>query len=157
VKVAGCTLWSHIPNERRAQAQEGLNDFHHLLGPDGNKLNADTYNALHADQSAWLERTILETKPEIVITHHLPTSLLLHPKFAGGPLDCCFASDTISRAALATPKLWCAGHSHAAMELQKGGCRMVVNPMGYPAERTGYNLNLYHVLPSFKGKNSISQ
>lgn len=147
VDVAGCTLWSHVPEERRVQAEEELNDFHHLLDEVGRPLCVETYNAMHADHVAWLERILARPQPPaIVVTHHLPTSLLLHPKYGDNALNCCFASDTLSRAALAIPKLWCAGHSHSAVDLQRGRGRMVVNPMGYPTERTGYNPNLHHVL-----------
>lgn len=141
VRFAGCTLWSRIPGETSLEASYSLNDFDHALDDDGGPFTVEAYNRRHLDHSDWLKSVLAsENPPDVAVVHHLPSSRLIHDKYAASRLNCCFASDTIPDDLLRKAKLWCAGHSHSFVKKEFGPTtRAIVNPMGYPREHTGYD------------------
>lgn len=151
VRLAGCTLWTHIPSDFEAAAMYSLTDFSQILDESGKAFTTVSYNALHRKHVAWLSGQIRdpETQPDIVITHHLPSFRLIHPKYRGSQINSCFASDTIGQTLLAKPTLWCAGHSHAFVRMNIGSrntteqCEFLVNPLGYPNEQSGVSFDLH--------------
>lgn len=150
IKIAGATLWSDIPKHMEAQAEYGMNDFSHILDQDGKPLTAKKYREIHHDQASWLRNIIKSEDPQIIVTHHLPTSQLINPRYLGYSLNCCFSSDTFSNDILTRPTFWFSGHSHSANDItiQHDGrsCRFVLNPLGYPEEKSDYNDKLFFVL-----------
>jgi predicted phosphodiesterase len=38
--------------------------------------------------------------------------------------------------------LWIFGHTHRAVDVTMGRCRLISNPRGYPGERTGFEPSL---------------
>jgi len=102
------------------------------------KRDADT-NEWHASAKGFLEAAIdqaaLERVPCIVMTHHLPSYRLIHPRYAGSPLNFSFATslDTVV-AAPHVVQVIC-GHSHSFMHVKLGKTTWaVLNPAGYPHE-----------------------
>jgi hypothetical protein len=87
--------------------------------------------------------------PDVVVTHHLPTPRLIGPRFAGSPLNCCYASETLPEALLRVPRLWCCDHSHASNTIDEGegddASTWALNPVGYPSERelSGYRPDFF--------------
>ena len=79
----------------------------------------------------------------VVVSHHLPSYKLIHPKF----LKCCFNSAFASEVPSdCTTQIvaWVAGHTHEPCENGK----FHVNPIGYPGEAKGcVNFNKTFSLP----------
>lgn len=152
VSFAGCTLWSHIPKHMETEASYSLNDFHHALDELGKPFSVDAYNRKHREHVEWLSGLLASDRPpDVAVVHHLPSSKLVHEKYAHSNLNCCFASDSIPEPLFRRAKLWCAGHSHSFVDLSfplveskeddpalRRETRAIVNPMGYPREETGY-------------------
>lgn len=71
----------------------------------------------------------------IVITHHCPV-----PEVAGekhdGHLSAAYSNRWHSLLPLAD--VWIFGHTHRAVDIELGGCRLISNPRGYPQESTGF-------------------
>lgn len=125
LEVLGTTLWSAIPRDKYFEAITQMNDYNYIakghpiidieaIGP------ADT-NAWHTRAVQWLDAQVFRCEEErrhcLVVTHHLPTYGLCNPKYAGHPINCCFATDLADR--LKAPvKAWICGHSHHQAELR---------------------------------------
>ena len=75
----------------------------------------------------------------IVLTHHLPTYTLIHPKYEGHPLNYCFATN-LEEMIQSPIRGWLCGHSHTASEVEINAVKCALNPFGYPGEpNTGYS------------------
>ena len=67
----------------------------------------------------------------MVITHHGPHPLSVHPRYAGDPVNAAFVSDLSEL--LPKADLWLHGHVHDSFDYKVGNCRVVANPLGYPS------------------------
>ncbi len=94
----------------------------------------DTLND-HLASRAWLADEL--ERPfdglTVVITHHAPHVLSIHPRHAGSALNAGFASD-LTRL-LHKADLWLHGHVHDSFDYRIGKCRVVANPAGYCLNR----------------------
>lgn len=73
----------------------------------------------------------------IVVTHFPPNPVCTSPKYEGDLLNPYF----INNIDLKGYKTWICGHSHNNLDIVHDGCRVVMNPLGYPMENTGYKNN----------------
>jgi predicted phosphodiesterase len=142
VAIIGLTLWSHVPDDLAAYVSERVNDYSFIAIKGGTGVRpltpADT-NCLHA---AAIQRLTaeLETWSRLgarvcIVSHHMPSPLLIRPEYAGLALNCCFASD--QRALLRHPAVhcWIYGHTHDAATRVLDGVKTCVNAAGYRGER----------------------
>jgi len=81
-------------------------------------------------------RTVLQQNPDtpaVVVGHHAPTHLSVHPRYAHDDLmNGAYRSD-LSELILDHPqiRLWTHGHTHEDFDYQIGSTRVVCNPRGY--------------------------
>jgi predicted phosphodiesterase len=151
IKIAGCTLWSHIPRSNYVDAVMQLNDFYNC--DDLIKGGAKTYNEWHSLQSDWLiDQLTSINPPDIVVTHHLPTYSLIAEKFKNSSLNYCYASNTIDENTLTRARLICCGHSHAYKNFKLGDTEFILNPLGYASEAytSTYKFDYNYVLTGTK-------
>jgi len=75
---------------------------------------------------------------KIIMTHHAPCGLSVHPRFQGDLLNYAYYTE-LSREMLdnETIKYWLHGHMHDNHDYNVGQCRVLCNPRGY----AGYALN----------------
>ena len=151
VRFLGTTLWTDFlllgPGEgREAAVREALDKMH-----DFRRIHLDEQRqvlftpldaaALFQRNAAWLESRLRTPwpGPTVVVTHHAPSALCIEPRFAGSPLNACFASqlDHLVHAGLAA--VWIHGHMHHSVDMRINGTRVVCNPRGYA--RDGQNEN----------------
>jgi predicted phosphohydrolase len=140
VWVLGCTLWSDIPSDMWKYAVDALNDFRMIRATDaGEGMTIAEYNALHLSDRRWLDEQLsmirLRGEKAIVVTHHMPSFNLIHRKFEGLPMNCCFGTDLETMIQVHQPLAWICGHSHAANKMTIGSTQLALNPNGYPGER----------------------
>ena len=69
----------------------------------------------------------------MVVSHHGPHRLSIHPRYAGEATNAAFAPDLSD--AFPGVNLWIHGHVHESYDFTVGGCRVVANPLGYPRNR----------------------
>ncbi len=137
VVVVGGTLWSEVPRNSRWQK---CNDYRYIrLGNTLGNPEAvfEKLNELHKEHRTLLEHQIdvwRNRGAEIcVITHHLPSFQLIHPRFWGSDVNQCFASG--ADALLRSPvRLWIYGHSHTCSHQVLHGVLCVCNAKGYEGE-----------------------
>lgn len=152
VRFVGSTLWSDFrladegaPRaEAMAQAQQLLRDFSRI------RTGAPPHDALFTPQDAaalfdanaqWLAHELAQPfdGPTVVITHHAPSQRSVHPRFAGSPLNACFASNADHLVAASGARLWVHGHMHDSSDYLLNGTRVLCNPRGYARDGTPEN------------------
>ena len=139
VNVAGLdiyagTMWTDLSNPLHDwTAKSGMNDYKLI------KYSRDRYWFTPEDTTReWQSfKSGLEFfKPEIVVSHHLPSWGSIHPQYKNDELNVAFATEMDTTGV----KLWMHGHTHTACDYMKGDTRIVCNPRGYPNEYTEYEI-----------------
>lgn len=145
VRIAGCTYWSKIREHNKQVVSLMLNDFKEIVSPFTKKLlSTNCYNNLHQDHHYWLNQEVTDNQPDIVVTHHLVSSLLVHEKWKGSPINDGFSSDDFNDKQLKIPKVWISGHTHQRMDINlPNGTRLLTNPSGYRGEISGFEKDLF--------------
>lgn len=136
----GATLWSLIEKDACKQ----INDFRQ--GVFKNQLD---YVDEFIEDYRYI-KDALETNvecPKIVITHHLPTSLLIHKRFYDSSLNTAFYTNILDSIRMDNIKLWACGHTHETSTVNYGFTKLIVNPVGYPGESrdTSFSSVVYEV------------
>lgn len=140
VRFLGTTLWTDYRlelNRSRHQlmeeAERRLND-HYLIrvgGVGARKFTSQRALAEHELSRAWLAQGL--SKPyagkTVVVSHHGPHRLSVHPRYVGQALNAAFVSDLTEL--LPKADLWLHGHVHDGFDYKVGRCRVVANPAGY--------------------------
>lgn len=139
VKYIGSTLWSQLDKNYKSKIISGLNDFNYITTESDKLLTFEKYNQFHKRDLEWLQNEISKTKSDnnsnfIVITHHLPSNQLIHPKYKMLPysnINSAFATNLDS---IIQGKLWIGGHTHSPIITTINQTQIVVNPFGYANE-----------------------
>lgn len=129
------TLWADGGKSLYERAQVGrcLRDFL-VIKKNGRRFTVPDMCELHRKMKAGLIAELHKPWNEgrtVVITHHLPSYKLCHPRF-GTDCNGGFASDCDDiLSADYAPVLWIAGHTHDRIVTKLGRTQIVVNPSGY--------------------------
>lgn len=144
-RFLGCILWtdyklrSHLRQSSQMEyAERALND-HRLIRTGREVFTAQDALDRHMESRAWLIAEL--AKPwagrTVVVTHHGPHPLSVHPRYAGDVLSSAFVSD-LSEILFSehAPNLWLHGHTHDGFDYTVGRrTRVVANPAGYVLNR----------------------
>lgn len=141
VRILGATLWTDFLLYGKArkvfamrQAGRRMNDFQLIHLSDGHAFTPQDSVRLHRRSLKWLIKRLSEpfNGKTVVVTHHLPSALSIHPRYEGQLLNTAFAShlDHLMTGPRA-PALWIHGHTHASCDYVCGNTRVVCNPRGY--------------------------
>jgi Icc-related predicted phosphoesterase len=138
VRFLGCTLWTDYRlrcNRTQRQLMEHaslcLND-HRLIRTRAGELFSPKHALRdHEISRAWLAQELSRDYDgtTVVISHHAPHPLSVHPRFAGDALNAAFTSDLTEL--LQKADYWLHGHVHDSFDYRIGRCRVVSNPRGY--------------------------
>jgi len=136
VRFLGATLWTDfklndVPQSTAmAEVAQGLNDYLAILH-QGVPLRAAETLADHLASRAWLEAALAKPWPgaTVVVTHHAPHPLSVHPRYAESRINPGFASDLTEL--LRQADLWLHGHVHDSFDYEVAGCKVRANPAGY--------------------------
>jgi len=141
VRFLGTTLWTDYRLElNRTQRQlmeycgTRLND-HFRIRTGRHAFTPQDALERHEIAQAWLETEL--AKPfegkTVVVSHHAPHPLSVHPRYIGNQLNAAFVSDLSDL--MPGVDLWLHGHVHDSFDYQVGHCRVVANPSGYVLNR----------------------
>jgi predicted phosphodiesterase len=128
-KVIGCTLWS----EQTINIYSKMNDSQYIY-KNNQKLSLTDLLDMHKQDKSWLDKEV--DKNTIVVTHHLPSYDLIHPKYKI-PFYKDYHSDYASdcNSIILKSKLWIYGHTHIGSDVMfKNKVRCICNPYAYPDE-----------------------
>lgn len=128
------TLWSHIPMSMWLTLKHGMSDFT-LIKYDGKPLTATPYNELHERDLAFVKDAVSKSDAthKVVVTHHVPSRLLVAKEFKGSSLESGFTVDLTDYITTSDIDIWVYGHSHRSIETVIGNTRMASNQVGYVA------------------------
>jgi predicted phosphodiesterase len=128
IMIYGGTFWTNIKNDEIENVKEWMRDYQVIPN-----FTIKTCGELHKTAADNLEKSMEQFNKHkfIVISHHLPSYSLIHPKYLGSNvrLNSAFASE-IDVAKDERIVAWIAGHTHCCMQIGK----FYVNPIGYPGE-----------------------
>jgi predicted phosphodiesterase len=169
-RFVGCTLWTDFqlavqqPGGRMAvnvdqalrEASAAMNDFRRIevMAPARSQyrdrqmrrlLQAEDTLAQHWIERDWLLRVLSEPfdGATVVVTHHAPSGGSVAPRYASSWVTPAFVSH-LPEEFFVVPSLWVHGHTHAAFDYERGGCRIVSNPRGYPARDGAFENNQFN-------------
>ncbi|MGE8068856.1 metallophosphoesterase [Pseudomonas sp. NPDC089569] len=127
VVAAGKTAWDWMNDFRLIRAED---NFRRLRPSDLISRNHASF--------AWLTKELDEpfVGKTVVVTHHAPVPEVVGDKYEGH-LSAAYANSW--HALLEKADLWIFGHTHRAIDVTLGRCRVVSNPRGYPNEYTGFD------------------
>ena len=141
VRFLGTTLWTDYrldPYLSQAQQMQhleyGLND-HQLIRSGGKRFTTQDALRCHQQARAWLQQELAQpwAGKTVVVSHHAPHRLSIHPRYQDNILNPGFVSDLSDL--LPSVDLWLHGHAHDGFFYQVGRCRVVANPAGYVLNR----------------------
>ncbi len=151
VRFLGTTLWTDFmlwgEGGQRAlamqEAQRFMRDFQTIQAdPAANRLfTPHDCAALCRANAGWLDSRLAQVHagPTVVITHHAPSRLSIHPRFADSLINGCFVSDLQHLAGGQRAQLWVHGHTHDSFDYLLKGTRVVCNPRGYAKDGVNEN------------------
>ena len=133
------TLWGYIPENKIPYVEWGVNDFRRIKWGE-NKLSGEHFNELNQSCIDFIKKSVENSKStsKIVLTHHLPSPLLVDECFKGSDLNGAFMCDLTDYIADSDINYWIYGHSHRNIDYQIGNTRLLSNQLGY----VSYNENL---------------
>jgi len=136
----GTTLWSKITNPKYK-----INDVYNIP-----RFDYVECNRLNQQSIAFLEEA-LQHENCVVITHHLPSRSLIHPKYLSPemkPYNQWFYCD-LNYLFSERIKCWFYGHTHTPSKDVIGGVPLLCNPIGYPGENKDLNFEATFELPCY--------
>jgi Icc-related predicted phosphoesterase len=121
VRFVGCTLWF---GHHRADMEAEISDFDVISGI------RQWVHQKNARSLAFLRSNV--TRDSVVVTHHLPSTRSIVPRYQGFSLNCFFACPEAEEIILRqSPRLWIHGHTHDSLDYPLGRTRIFCNPLGY--------------------------
>lgn len=128
----------------KKDAEQSIYDFDQIMiSSDNRPITADDYITLFQ----LYHQNIMQFKGQdnvIVITHFPPHLACLDPYWGNHPIASALNPYFINDLDIQGFKLWISGHTHTAIDTIVDGCRLIINPLGYPQEqgKNGYRENL---------------
>ncbi len=154
-RVIAATLWTDMrwngPDTTQAKmAVEGALNDHRQINYETDDpaltpilFSADHAVSMHAEQKRKIFGHLAREfdGPTVVMTHHVPHPLCVHPDWRSDPVTAGFASNLDREIADTAVDIWLFGHTHdgvsAEIERRDGGTtRFLTNARGYPGERS---------------------
>lgn len=145
VMIAGCTLWTHVPDDAIVDVQYGMNDYSQICtlsdSEKVSRLRVSDTNRLHQDSINFLNfakelSTKLSVKKFIVMSHHAPLSKGTSCPFyetPGRKLSHGFSTDLSNWINKNEVDAWIFGHTHWCCDFEFGNnnTRIIANQYGY--------------------------
>ena len=120
-------------------ARNGIYDFISIRSEVGKFISPEEYVTMF-NQTYNNINKYRNQENVVVITHFPPHISCQDPAYFGSPLNPYFSLNI----EVTGFKTWLCGHTHTAKDLTTDGCRIVINPYGYPYEhdKNGFRNNL---------------
>lgn len=149
VQFVGATMWTDYQlsgNQPIAMydAQQTMNDYR-LIRLRYSRVHPTDLLKFHMKGREAVRAAVETGIKTIVITHHAPCELSIHPRYRdqkNAHINASFASN-LDRLMADNVPLWVHGHTHDSFDYNVGATRVVCNPRGYAPD---------DVNPGFDGK-----
>ena len=155
INFVGATLWTDFDKEDPTI----MDDFHRYMNDAAlinfsaeiayRKISARDILREHVADRDYLDKELTKTTGrKIVITHHMPSAVCVHPMYKNhGDSNHYFYVDLNWMMTKHEPEIWIHGHTHTSVDVMYEKTRILCNPKGYTsrngvAENPGFNSNL---------------
>jgi len=131
-ELIASTLWAHIPPTEECLTERCVSDFKRIR--NGKYcLSARRFNEEHSKCRSFIERSVRESNAKnlVVLTHHVPSFLLMADEFKGSPINGAFTVELGNFIADSRINYWIYGHSHRNINKVIGNTQCVSNQLGY--------------------------
>lgn len=160
VTFLGATLWTDMVGFESVHLRRSYNDFNRIAVPSTDPdtlrpLELSDIRSWHQIDREWLTAELAKVAgPTVVITHHLPTTAMISPRFASSPFNAAFATTDCEELIRPPVCAWIAGHTHVGMTVPLAdGIVGLTNPLGYPGDQgSGYCREMFVDLSVTEGK-----
>ena len=128
----------------KKDAEQSIYDFDQIMiGTNNRSITTDDYIILFQRY----HQNIMQFKGQnnvVVITHFPPHLACLDPYWGNHPVASALNPYFINDLDIKGFNLWISGHTHTSVDTVVDGCRLVINPLGYPQEqgKNGFRENL---------------
>lgn len=124
------------------QAKTNMADFSVIMNGNKTFIPEDSIQ-LHNQSVGWLKCMLSEPFEgnTVVVTHHAPSAISVHPRYASNLLTPAFASNLEDMMDEDRAKLWIHGHMHNPSDYEINGTRILCNPRGYAHYETTHDFN----------------
>jgi predicted phosphodiesterase len=143
--IIGSTLWTHI-NEENKSSSSYSNDYNYIKDLTVDKTNEmfnTNYNFIKSSiDIVKLHKQIKPSIKCIIITHHMPSYKLIHPKYKHMTHITPFFATNCDVLIGEPVDYWIYGHTHTASKHQINNTILISNPKGYAKQQSGYDPNL---------------
>lgn len=91
------------------------------------------FNAEHERCLTFIKNAVAQSKAanKIVVTHHVPSFRMLHPKFQSSKANGAFTVELENYIAGSSIDYWIYGHSHTNIDAKIGNTQCLSNQLGY--------------------------
>ena len=139
IDIIVSTLWSYIHKENETKCQLGVNDFR-MIDYKNKILTPEIFNNEHKKCLEFIKKSMNESKAKtkIIVTHHVPSSLLNAEEFKDSEINEAFTVDLTDYIKTCGAKFWIFGHSHRNICKKIGDTYCLCNQLGY----VSYNENV---------------
>ena len=122
LSIFGGTMWfKDRPNN--VNFEGGMNDFIVIEG-----FKAWVYR----ENERFIKSLAQLKKVDLIISHHLPSSLCTPERFKSSQINRFFVCDMEPEMERLKPKAWLHGHTHDSVDLEFKETKILANPFGYP-------------------------
>ena len=153
VRFLGCSLWTDFElfgadrkSDALRAAKASMMDYQYIkltrtaefYWVHSKLLMPALTERRHRGSVEWLEDKLKgggAPAKTVIVTHHAPHPLSMHPRYAKDLLSASYASD-LSRL-MGKAGLWIHGHMHNSVDYVVDGTRVVCNPRGYQLRNGG--------------------
>lgn len=141
LQVFGATYWTNFGDNPVAEfgASMVLNDYKKIRYAAGGfrKIKPIETKAMNLGSRELLKKTLANGEPTLVMTHHAPSMMSSHPKYADDyEMNLCYCNRD-EALILDNPQIlaWVHGHTHWRWDYELWNTRILCNARGYPGER----------------------
>ena len=125
VNFIGSTLWTKPLKKQTTAILNTINDYYKIID-----FNISRSTNEFLKNKSFIKYELEKSKlPNIVITHHLPSEILLNGFYVDSDISSVYASNIDLESINATH--WIHGHSHNSFEKKIKDCMFIRNPFGY--------------------------
>lgn len=140
------SLFSNISSLNEYWISRGMNDFRNIKWKYDVRFNTEHFNKIHEVCFDFVKKSVEQSSKSIIVSHHLPSDLLINPHFKGNTLNEAFGTDLTNFIVDNTNKIhsWIYGHNHFNQDLIIGNTNMLTNQRGYSEkERYCFSFNKF--------------
>lgn len=132
VDIIASTLWAHIDLKLAFYTERCVSDFHRILYSQ-KLLTHQDFNQLHKECLEFIKTSVENStaKTKIVVTHHVPSQVLMSKEFSGSLINGAFVVELGEYIENSGIDFWIYGHSHRNIDCQIGKTLCLSNQLGY--------------------------